>query len=181
MNNETTTSSAAPTGLMYGLYGAIAMIVCSLLGYCFSSMTIVDSAIGFSGLFVIPIITLRNATLYHRNILQGGCITTFKVFTISMLINFVLGVVAGCIMYVFATKVDTSYPNMLFEKTTEMYRGLPFPKDFLDKEMNNIKEACSPFGIFRSSINAHLMMGAIIGLITGLIMKKGKNPFLKSE
>ncbi len=173
MDNEKIIS-AVPTGFLYGLYGAIVMVLFCALSMLFGGAGITDCTIGLTGLFCIPIFSLVYAVRHHRDILQEGYITTFKVFTISMLINFVLGIVAGCFMYIFVIYIDTNYTTALYETTIKLYRTMPFPPNFIDQEMERIKESCTSFGIFRNSVNTHLMVGAIIGVITGLIMKKNR-------
>jgi hypothetical protein len=182
MNNEPTTS-AAPTGLLYGMYGALAMIVCSLLTSIMGgTMSVIGGIVSITATLGVIIGAMVMAIRHHRDTLQGGKITLLKAFTIAMLISFVIGLVSGGFMYLYYMYVDTSSLVAMLEKSQELFEKMGIPEKDMDVAMAEMKKNMTPFGIFRSSINNYLIMGAIVGIITSLIMKKeDSNPFLKSE
>lgn len=183
MENEKITS-AAPTGLLYGLYGALAMVVYSIVSALAGSMmmSIMGSIIAFVAVFCIIIGTMVFAIRHHRDTLQAGRITWLKAFTICVLISFVISLISGIFMYIYTAYIDTSYLIGIIEKSQELFEKLGMPEDAIEKAMVDMKKNATPFGMFRQNINSNLIMGAIVGVIVASVMQKNEDsPFVKQH
>jgi hypothetical protein len=180
MGNEKTTSVVL-TGLLYGLYGALAMIVCSLLTTILGgAMSVLGGIVAGTASMAVIIGAMVMAIRNHRDTLQGGEITFVKAFTISMLIALVIGVISGAFMYLYYAYIDSSYLSTMLEQSEEMFEKFGIQEKDMDIAMAEMKIKLTPFGMFKSSITSNLGLGVVIGIITSLIMKKEDgSPFQK--
>ncbi len=174
--------TALNTGLRYGLYGTLAMIVfslfSSLLGLnemsMISGILILALTIGiFSSIFVMAI---RN----HRDELQGGQITWLKGFTIGVLASFVIGLLTGVFMYFYYQYIDTEYLRTIPEKTQEMMEKFGLPEKDMEKALADVRANSTPFGMMKQTINSYIIFGAIVASIVAIVMKREESsPFAK--
>jgi hypothetical protein len=122
------------------------------------------------------------AVRQHRDTLQGGQITWLKAFTICVLISFVISLISGIFMYIYAAYIDPSYLIGMMEKSQELFEKFGMSENDIEKAMVEMKKDMTPFGMFRKNINSNLIMGAIIGLITASVMQKNEDsPFTKQQ
>lgn len=170
MENKVSTFN---TATRYGLFAGLILIVWALFAMVIFDRT--SFLASFLGIIVTTAITIGVSVMvinYHRDKELGGYISFSKAFVVSILAI----LIAGAIMSVFSVVDRTIINPDLYEGQMEemaiMYEDMGMDDEAIDMALKVFEIFLSPFGVFFTGILTYAFFGAIISLITALILKR---------
>ena len=162
------------TAIRYGLIGGGIMIaytlISNLLGM--NSMSMVNGAIGIVVSILIYVFVVRSAIKKHRDEELGGFIKLGRAFALGLVACLVTGLITGLFTYLYFNFIDPGSADVMVESMGEMMEGMGLDEDQVALAMEGVKDG---FGFGKSMMNGVMgggIMGAIVSVITGAIMKK---------
>ncbi len=164
-----------PTALRYGLYGAAAFIVYTLIANL-TGLSIPTSiaisllngfiAIGVTVAFVI--LTIR----HHRDKELGGYITFGRAFLVAFIALIIASIISNLFNLLYMTFIDPNYLENVLSATEEMMASMGAPQEVVDEQMASMREKMTPSGMMTQGLLYGAVGSAIISLIAAAIMKK---------
>lgn len=169
MENKVSTFN---TAARYGLFAGLILIVWSLVSMMiFSQPGVIATLLN---IFVPAIVIIGASVLvinFHRDKELGGYITFTKAFVVSILAI----VIAGAILAVYSSiNVAIINPDFFEAQLNEMaidFEDAGMTDQAIDATMSLMESITSPLGILFIVLFFYAFIGAIISLITALVLK----------
>lgn len=168
----------------------IILIIASLLFYIIGFLP--DSIgraviIPLINALIVIIFIVRSTKTYRNKILEGS-ISFGNAFLVGFLVILFAYILRSFYDLIFTTLIDPGYVDRISEGLTNsmynMYSNMGAPESQIDaslERMTRQQENYTPLRAFFSSILGASILGAILCLITGAILKKEPLPFGQDE
>lgn len=136
---------------------------------------------------IVVIFVVRSTKIYRNKVLEGS-ITFGNAFMVGFLVILFTYILRSFYDLIFTTLIDPGYVERMYESLInsmyEMYNNMGVPESQIDTYMERIirqQENYTPLRAFFSTILWASILGAILCLITGAILKKQPLPFGQDE
>jgi len=166
------------TALRYGLIGGFILIIWALVTIV--SLDRSGMLASFLGILVSTAVTIGVSVLvilYHRDKELGGYISFSKAFVISILAIVIAGAVSSAFTVVDLSIINPEYYESAKDELRFQYEDMGMDDEAIDMAMRITNFIQSPIIMFFMGILSFAFFGAIISLITSLILKReGASP-----
>ena len=175
MENTTTTTKSIM--LTYGLYLGLVSVIISVANYSFGNVYKPHMAVNIiSYVLIIAFIVLglRAYKIGNKGFLRLG-----EAIKIGVGIALVSGIIAAIYFFMFSSYVEPDFTEKMGEFQEQlMYEKFPeMDEEIIEKQIEMSKKFMSPSIMAGMTIIGNLIIGLIISLIAGLIMKKEETDF----
>jgi len=177
---ETTTPSTARIALRYGLYAGLASIIYSaILNITGLSFNKVVGYLSFPISLAISIIAIVYACKEFRAA-NGGALSLGQAIGVGTLLSAISGFLSGVFLTIYVTIIDTSFVERTLDNAR---RQMEEQGNLSDEQIDQAMEMSRPFteNLMNYSFVTGPIFGAIMGLILsviiGAIMKKDRDVF----
>lgn len=175
MNNSLSTNLGFwQNATKYGLLYAAFSIALTLIFYIFNIST-TDTAVSLTSsvlIIIIMIYIFMTAAKKYRDYGLEGKINFGKAFSHTIAACVIGGAVIALFYYVFYTYIAPDYLAQQAEATIEMMESYGLPEDILEQSVQRLETQMQPLAMVRNTSIGNLVMGIIVGLFVGLIIKK---------
>ncbi|TVQ48645.1 MAG: DUF4199 domain-containing protein [Saprospirales bacterium] len=169
MENKVSTFN---TATRYGLFAGLILIVWSLI-----TMVLFDRSsfiASFLGILVTTAVTIGLSVMvinFHRDKELGGYISFSKAFVVSILAILIAGAVSSVFSIVDRVIISPEFYESAKDEMALMYEDMGMDDEAIDMAIRMVEVVQSPIGIFFTGVLIFAFFGAIISLITALILK----------
>ena len=165
-----------PSAVRIGIVGGLIMIIYGLVGI-FTGLASPAKGLGALMLnFLIVIVLYVGITVYgvrtHRNEELGGYISFGRAFLTGLVVIVIAGIISAIFTYVYMAFIDPDYMAKMVDDMRVMYERLGMDEDQIDQAMSQLEGRMSPSSNLTSSLIFSGVIGAIVSLIVGAIMKR---------
>lgn len=170
---ENQNPSVFNTALKYGLIGGLMLIVFSTL---LTMTTEPGSTLGGTLSFLVTaLVTITISVMVIKNFRDeqlGGYISFGKAFTVSILTLVIIGVITSLYTTIYFNVIDPTYYDEMFYDMRLQYEEAGMDEEAIDMAMRFVEIFRSPAISILIGIFTYAFLGAILSLITGLILKR---------
>ena len=171
-----------PTAMKYGAYAAGITIILGLIFYVagvqdFSQQGGTGNTIASLVNYAVLIGALVMAIKYHKENELGGYITLGRSVGIGTLTALVAGIISAVWTFIFFGLIDPGALEQIREVAYEQAIANGAPEDQMDQMEGMMNFFTSPTFFAIVIILGSVIIGAIVSLIAGAILKKDPPPF----
>lgn len=102
----------------------------------------------------------------------NGFITFGNAFRSSLVISLIGGITGAAFMVLFVEVIDPSFKDFILQKQMDQMAEMGMSEDAVEQAIENAARYQTPFWMFTWGVMGSLLMGVIISLIMGAILKK---------
>lgn len=163
------------TAIRYGLIGGAASVavnlVAQLLGWADGSNMGMAALVGIVGMAVYIVAQVMGVR-HHRDNELGGYISFGRAFLVCLVIAMIMAVIAAVWNYIYLNFIDPDMMERMTEMLREQYENMGMSEEDIENALSMVDMTTSPLVQLASGIFGGAIMGGVIGLIIGAIMKK---------
>jgi hypothetical protein len=171
---ETTEKSPLNTGMKYGLYTGMGMIIYSIIFYILGIMP--DGAWQLLS-YLILIAGIFFGMKYHRDQESGGFMSYGRAFGVGALVSVFCAVIASIYNFIFFAIIDPSYMEKIFQMQEEKLIRQGQSEEQIEMAMKMMRDWSSPAMTAVFGFVGFTIAGIILALIIAAIVKKNKPMF----
>jgi len=163
--------------LKYGLFLAMSIIIYSLVKYVSGNYTHTNLFHYLYLFFVTLLNIIAGLVIFKRN--NDHCISLKEALKIGTGIVVFGGILITIFEIVLIHIIDTNIIDQINEDTYKKIaeRSGDFSKENIDRKRNIVEKHTSPSIKFLRALTEDLIVGFLFSLITGLIIRKKRDPF----
>lgn len=178
LDYEIKNASIWPTGLQYGAYGGLGLIVISLFSHLmgwtatdtsFSLINILSSLITYAIIFGSILLGVK----YLKESLQDGYVDFGKAFKLGLVVSLVMAVLIGIWMFVFLEYIDPNFLQNMVDMLEFQYEEQGLSDDEIERLMGFMETYMfNPAAFSISIVLVQFFTGLVFSLIVAAILQK---------